>query len=479
MNLSLRIFFAYFLLISFSTWIVMQNITTELIPAMRQTLEEALVDTAYIMAEMVKDEVVNDTINSGNIARNINTFNRNRIEARIAKQFNPDNNLVIYITNDKGIVLYDSTGENTGQDYSQWNDVFLTLKGQYGARTTRKDKNDSTSSVMYVAAPIKINQRILGVLTVGKPSASVQPFFKNAVRKIENKILILLLVSLALIILIVYWLTLSIRQLTLYARSVQENKKVTAPKLRDKELAQLADAMEKMRSSLEGKNYIENYLHSLTHEIKSPLAAIRGAAELLNEDMPATSRQRFIKNIENESQRLQQIIEQLLKLASLEKRQQLDDIEEVDTGEIIQRLCDDKNSILKQKQLQLNIPSLSGTKIHAERFLLQQLISNLLDNAIDFSPVGSEINITDKIENRHWILIVKDHGPGIPDYALPHIFNRFYSLARPDTGKKSTGLGLSLVYEVVQLHHGLINIRNGKEGGAEIIIQLPINQTKS
>lgn len=475
MSLSLRIFFAYFLLIGLSTWIVMQNITTELVPAMRQSLEEALGDTAYLMAEMVKEDVINNKLNNGRIAKNISEFTRRRIESKISDQVKQES-IEIYITDDKGTVIYDSTNKNIGSDFSQWNDVYLTLRGQYGARSTRKDINDSNSSVMYIAAPIKINHRIIGVLTVGKPSSSVQPFFENAVRKIENKILILLLFSLALISLIVYWLTISIRKLTLFAKNVHKGKKVTVPRLREKELAQLASAMEDMRSSLEGKNYIENYLHSLTHEIKSPLAAIQGAAELLHEDMPLESRQRFIKNIGNECQRLQQVVEQLLKLASLEKRQQLDDVELINTAEMIQRLCDDKYSILKQKQLQLDIPSLSGTKIQAERFLVQQLISNLLDNAIDFSPEGSDISITDKVENDHWLLTIKDHGPGIPGYALPRIFDRFYSLARADTGKKSTGLGLSLVYEVVQLHHGNIDIHNCDEGGAEIVVRLPMNQ---
>ena len=478
MSLSLRIFFAYFLLIGLSTWIVMQNITTELVPAMRQSLEEALGDTAYLMAEMVKEDVINNKLNNGRIAKNISEFTRRRIESKISDQVKQES-IEIYITDDKGTVIYDSTNKNIGSDFSQWNDVYLTLRGQYGARSTRKDINDSNSSVMYIAAPIKINHRIIGVLTVGKPSSSVQPFFENAVRKIENKILILLLFSLALISLIVYWLTISIRKLTLFAKNVHKGKKVTVPRLREKELAQLASAMEDMRSSLEGKNYIENYLHSLTHEIKSPLAAIQGAAELLHEDMPLESRQRFIKNIGNECQRLQQVVEQLLKLASLEKRQQLDDVELINTAEMIQRLCDDKYSILKQKQLQLDIPSLSGTKIQAERFLVQQLISNLLDNAIDFSPEGSDISITDKVENDHWLLTIKDQGQGIPDYALPRIFDRFYSLARADTGKKSTGLGLSLVYEVVQLHHGNIDIHNCDEGGAEIVVRLPMNQAKN
>jgi len=478
MSLSLRIFFAYFLLIGLSTWIVMQNITTELVPAMRQSLEEALGDTAYLMAEMVKEDVVKNKIKDGRVAHNIRAFSQHRLESKISVK-DKQHGIEIYITDDKGTVIYDSNNINVGNDFSQWNDVYLTLKGEYGARSSRKYPDDPNSSVMYIAAPIKVGHRIIGVLTVGKPSSSVQPFFERAVRIIENKILILLVFSLALISLIVYWLTISIRKLTVFAQDVREGKKVSVPKLREKELAQLASAMEDMRSSLEGKNYIENYLHSLTHEIKSPLAAIQGAAELLHEDMPVEARQRFIKNIENESLRLKQVVEQLLKLASLEKRQQLDDVELVATDELINQLCEDKAPILQQNNINIKIQPLTKTKVEAERFLLQQLINNILDNAIDFSPNNTEISIADKIEHEHWILTIHDQGQGIPDYALPRIFDRFYSLARADTGKKSTGLGLSLVYEVVQLHHGDINIQNKSESGAEIIIRLPINQDKS
>ena len=460
----------------------MQNITTELIPAMRQSLEEALVDSAYMMAEMVKDDVVNNKLDNGDLSKKINEFTRHRIEAKNTFNTKSHSNTYIYITNNKGIVIYDSKGKDVGKDFSQWNDVYLTLRGQYGARSSRLNKTDANSSVMYVAAPIKINHHIIGVLTVGKPSSSVQPYFEKAVTKIENKILLLLLVSLALVSLIVYWLTLSIRKLTTYAKDVQENKKTSSPKLREKELAQLAGAMEDMRNALEGKNYIENYLHSLTHEIKSPLAAIQGAAELLKEEMPKSSKDKFIKNISNESQRLHQIVEQLLKLAALEKRQELEDISLISTDALINRLCEDKKPILTTQRINTIIHSLSGIDIEGEEFLLQQMISNILDNAIEFSPPESNIEISDEVNADKWTLRFKDFGTGIPDYALPRIYERFYSLPRPNNGAKSTGLGLAFVQEVVLLHQGKIDIHNHTEAdndkiqGVEIVIELPISQ---
>ncbi|MDH5184157.1 MAG: two-component system sensor histidine kinase CreC, partial [Gammaproteobacteria bacterium] len=399
-----------------------------------------------------------------------------RINARISSLRKSDSNLLVYITDVRGKVIYDSLGQSVGQDYSRWNDVYLTLRGEYGARTTRSHSDDPNTSVMYVAAPIKVNSRIIGVVSVGKPSSSVQPYFDSAVRNIETKVLILLLASLAAISFIVYWLTLSIRKLTMYAHGVQQGKRTPVPELREKELAQLAHAMEAMRISLEGKDYVEQYLHSLTHELKSPLAAIRGAAELLQEEIPEQARQRFVRNINNQSLRLSQVVEQLLRLASVEKRQQLQDIVGVDSAALVRQLCDDKAAMCEQKNISFDFEGFSGTSVAAEHFLLQQAISNIIDNAIAFSSAEGVIYISDNIDEDSWTLYIRDQGPGIPDYAQARIFERFYSLPRPDSGLKSTGLGLSLVQEVAQLHHGKVRMSNSPQGGTLAALQLPLKQ---
>lgn len=441
---------------------------------MRQSLEEVLVDTANLLAEVVEDEVLQNKVTTGEFSKNMSIFIQRRINSRITSLKKRDSNLMVYITDANGKVIYDSTGLILGQDYSRWNDVYLTLRGQYGARSTRADKTDPNSSVMFVAAPIRHNNQIIGVLSVGKPSSSVQPYFESAVQNIQTKVLILLVVSLAAILFITYWLTLSIRKLTTYAKDVQQGIRTKVPALREKELANLAHAMEEMRQSLEGKNYVENYLHTLTHELKSPLAAIRGAAELLQEEMPNENRQRFVKNINNESQRLSQVVEQLLLLASLEKQQQLQDIDVVDTGELVRQLCDDKAAIFHKNDLSINLDGLNGVSLKTERFILQQAISNLLDNAIAFSPAHGVITISDQVSEQHWRLFIRDQGPGIPSYAENRIFERFYSLPRPKTGNKSSGLGLSFVKEIAQLHNGDVKINNQPKGGTLVELILPL-----
>lgn len=476
MNLSVRIFLGYFLLVGVAIWFVMQSFIAELVPGMRQSLEEVLVDTANLLAEVVKEEVARGAVDKADFSKAMTGFSARKFHAVIWSFSKRDPSLIVYITDAAGLVIYDSRGRDVGKDYSSWNDVFLTLHGQYGTRTTREDPKGEFSSIMYVAAPINSGGRVIGVLTVGKPSVVVQPFVDAAVRNIKQKGVWVLLISVLLGLLVSYWLTLSIRRLTHYAQGVQQGRRVQVPRLRERELAQLADAMEGMRTELEGKHYVENYLHALTHELKSPLAAIQGAAELLDEEMPRERQKQFLGNICNESARLKQVVEHLLNLAALEKRSGLEQVEAVAIDTLVAGLCKAKGPVLAQRNLRIEVGIDASCRVEGERFLLQQAISNLLDNAIEFSPPGGLIEVSSAKQGKLWVVSVRDHGPGIPDYAQARLFERFYSLARPDSGRKSTGLGLSLVLEVAELHGGSIIVTSHPQGGALAQLQLPALQ---
>jgi two-component system sensor histidine kinase CreC len=475
-NLSIRIFLAYFLLLGFAIWFVMRSFSDELVPGMRQSLEEVLVDTANLVAEMVVEEMAEGKLKSGHFEKAMKAFSKRHLDARIwfLQKRNP--NMIVYITDEKGIVRYDSRGRDLGKDYSRWNDVYLTLRGKYGARTTRDDPSDEYSSIMFVAAPIKQGKRIIGVATVGKPSVVVQPFVERMLTNIEEKGTLMLLAALSMGLLITYWLTFSIRKLTAFAQQVRDGARPAIPHLREQELAQLAEAMDAMRRELEGKDYVENYLHSLTHELKSPLAAIQGTAELLDEAMPREDRQRFITNIRSEADRLHQVVEQLLRLASVEKQQGLSNPEAVDTAMLIDSLCEERQWRVRQGGISFDCNLIPKPKLMAERFLLQQALGNLLDNAIEFTPPAGKISLHSWVEKGDWILTVQDEGPGIPDYALGRVFERFYSLPRPQSNVRSSGLGLSFVYEVAQLHGGVITLENHPEGGAIARLALPLDR---
>ena len=111
--------------------------------------------------------------------------------------------------------------------------------------------------------------------------------------------------------------------------------------------------------------------------------------------------------------------------------------------------------------------------VAADEYLLEKAVVNLLQNAIAFAPAKGKVSATLQEQRDSIVLRVEDDGPGIPDFAQARMFERFFSLPRPDTGKKSSGLGLALVREIATLHRGSIELRNGASGGAIAELVLP------
>ena len=359
-----------------------------------------------------------------------------------------------------------------GQDYSQWNDVYLTLKGEYGARSTLADPDDSMSSVMHVAAPIWDDGKIVGVLTVAKPNLSLQPFIDNAQRTVKTQSLWLVVLSLFATVGMAFWLTRSIRKLTSYADSVARGERRDVPKLSETELAKLASSMDNMRRQLDGKDYIEKYVHTLTHELKSPVSAIKGAAELIQPNMPEKDQRRFVDNIQFEIERIDEVINRLLALVTVEAKESLEDIQKVDLREVLKQVVSSKELVMAEKQLSVSLNVASDVSVNGDLFLLTQAVDNLLQNAIDFSASGQQIDIIVSGEDNIDVSI-KDNGEGIPGYALDKIFERFYSLPRPETHKKSSGLGLCFVKQIVGLHGGKVSLENCDDGGVLASLKLP------
>lgn len=246
------------------------------------------------------------------------------------------------------------------------------------------------------------------------------------------------------------------------------------PNLDRTEIGEVGSAFEKMREALAGKQYMEQYVQKLTHEIKSPLSAIRGAAELLKEDMPPDRQARFLGNIRKEAVRIQQIIDHMLELSSLENQKILQKREKISFHALVKTVIESKQPMILKKKLNLNDGVDDHLNIIGDAFLLHQAIANIIQNAIDFSPPRKRIDLNTRVEDQHLLLMVDNQGPPIPEYARKKIFDKFFSHKRPDSGKKSTGLGLNFVKEVAELHNGGIQLVNRADGGVQAILRLPL-----
>ncbi|GGC58468.1 two-component system sensor histidine kinase CreC [Undibacterium terreum] len=470
MKLGLRVFLGYFLIVGLAALVVQQVFLKEVKPAVRQAMESTLVDTANILAELAVPDMKNNTIANGEFAAHIKGYSQRGIDASIWGLRKNSMDYRVYITDKSGKVVFDSAGQDLGKDYSRWNDVYQTLHGKYGARSTKINANDDSSSVMHVAAAIRDGDQLIGVLTVAKPNSSLQPALDKSERIILRWSVGLIVISLLVGGGMTWWVSNTLGHLQSYARAVTAGERAEPPKRGPQEVVELGRQLEGMRQQLEGKQYVENTMHTLTHELKSPLAAIRGAAELLTdeskESVPASVQQRFLKNIQEQSLRLSELVEKMLALAALENRQFVEHPEPVD----IQAMLAEVAGLLEQRanqagvSLDLQLPD-KAIHIMGDKFLLKQACANLLENAISFSAPDSHIELGLQLSENILQIRIRDFGSGIPEYAMPRLFERFYSLPRPDGQAKSTGLGLCFVREIAHLHRGQIRLSNNMKGG--------------
>lgn len=452
-----------------------RHFVAEVEPQTFQATEEMMVDTANLLAELVTADLA--AAGAADLHQAFDRAHARRFHALIFDHLKQQVGTHLYLTDDRGIVRFDSDGgKREGEDYSSRRDVALTLRGKYGARSSWDNPKDPSSSVLYVAAPVGDPARPRGVLTVFKPKLDVLPLVRARRRIIYTACGLIGGGILFLIGAVFLWLFHPLGKITEYARAVERGERPAKPNIGiGREVNTLARALDSMRDALEGRGYVERYIQTLTHEMKSPLAAIRGAAELLGEDLPAAKRQQFLANILAETSRSERLINRLLELAAVESRPRLDQAEELDFRQIVARAIDQARPLAEVAGVEIELAAgPPPLVVRGDAFILRAAVTNLLENAVDFSPRGATVQIALAARSGKLELTIRDQGPGIPDYARHRVFERFYSLRHPGSGRKGTGLGLTLVREAADLHGGSITLDAAPGGGTTATWIMPL-----
>ena len=449
-------------------------ITNRIRPNYLKLVEENLVDTSRILAADLGEDLERGFSTMDSLSEVFDRVQEDTFQSKIYEVTKEEVDLSVYVTDAKGIVLYHSSKpDQVKMDYSDWNNIVRTLRGEYGARATPTDPEDRTQT-LHISAPIIVHDQLEGVLTVEKPVTWATIFIEDARSEIIYAAIVTGSISLVLSLLMSAWLLRPIGRLTQYALLASEGKRAYLPRLgKAKELQDMARALQTMHKELEGKQYVEQYIQSLTHEIKSPVSAIKGAAELMNDEMSADQRNRFLSNIEVESNRINHIVDRLLELSAVEKLQQLEESEPLDLVALTQEVLENYQVVMDAHKLVSKSQYVERAMIEGDSFLIARALGNLLQNAIDFSSAGEQIEVAVVAEDSGYGVSVVDDGPGIPEFALDKVFDRFFSMPRPATSKKSSGLGLAFVKEIMDLHQGSVTLENRPERGVKVVLHFP------
>jgi two-component system sensor histidine kinase CreC len=475
MKLGLRIFGCYLIIFCICSAYPVGWVLDSLRTRYLEGVEDPLVDQANILAGVVGHMMEEERFDAATFYKIFQSVYQRPLDIQIYRLTKPFVDIIVYITDARGRVIFHSRDfAQIGADYSRWRDVHLTLSGAYGARTTDADPQDPKSSVLFIAAPVMVKGQPAGVLTVAKPTTNINSFLTQAKPRIIRVAVLSFIAAVLLGFLVALWITRPIQRMTDYANAVSNGQRVNFPKLDRTEIGLMGRALQKMQTALEGKDYVERFVQQLTHEIKSPLSAIRGSAELLEEDVPPDRRKRFLTHIRTETNRIQRIVDRMLTLAALENKAYLASTEAVNLATLVSEVIESKQPLLMAKSITLTVDVAEDLAVAGDNFWLHQAVANLVQNAIDFSRLNGTIALFTRSDDKVLRLFVEDNGAAIPEYARDKIFDKFYSLKRPDTGLKSTGLGLNLVRQVAILHNGHIQLNNRTPTGVQAILSLPL-----
>ncbi len=277
-----------------------------------------------------------------------------------------------------------------------------------------------------------------------------------------------------------------IRALVLYTKAIKEkDEKIDKHEkyfLRKDEVGLLSRSLHEMTENLYKRiDIAETFSSDLAHEIRNPLTSLKGASEVLENTSDSEKRKKLIKVISHDVERIERLITDYSQMLKDEASLSRAKMRKINLPNVVNSVVEDFNNDLsnlnKNIKIKANYSNLNGSKINVlgVESKLEQIIANLLDNAVSFSPSNSKVSVICNIKNMDVQLIIEDEGPGFNEKNIDKVFNRFYS-NRPEKFGEHSGLGLNIVKNIVELHGGSILASNqtSNKKGARIEVLLPI-----
>ncbi|MBQ2930481.1 MAG: HAMP domain-containing protein [Clostridia bacterium] len=331
------------------------------------------------------------------------------------------------------------------------------------------------------AAAMMDDGQLIGAVLLSTPVTEL----RAAIQTVEKQLMTVFIgvAGAALIAALVFALTLTapIKALTSTIRRMGKGDLSARVHVRASgELKALADSYNAMAEKIENFDHSRSqFVQNASHELKTPLATMKILLENLiyQPDMPAELRAEFMQDMNHEIDRLSGIITDLLTLTQMDSQETAVKREPIDFSALCEETVHALRPAAEKAKLSLTVAIAPDVTFTGDESKLSQVVYNLTDNAIKYTPAGGKVTVTLHADSREAVLVVKDTGIGIPEGDVKHIFDRFYRVDKARSrATGGTGLGLSIVRQMVQLHGGDIAVTSAPGEGSAFTVTLPIRK---
>lgn len=337
--------------------------------------------------------------------------------------------------------------------------------------------NMFSEKMLTVSAPITSNFKIRGYVIIHSPMSSLYNARDELLNISYISLAIMFFLSLIILVAFTFIVYIPLKKITTAADEYASgNLKYELPVNKDDEIGYLAASLNYMSSELSKiEGYQKKFIANISHDFRSPLTSIKGYLEaILDGTIPSEMQEKYLNIVLFETERLNKLTSSLLTLNTFDTKGNFLDIADFDINRVIKNTAASFEGTCKTKKIRIELILTGKTQyVSADMGKIQQVLYNLIDNAIKFSHNNSIIYVETTERSEKILISVKDTGIGIPKDSLKKIWERFYKsdLSR-GKDKKGTGLGLSITREIIQSHSENINVISTEGVGTEFIFTL-------
>ena len=466
-----KVYVGYTILVIFTVTVVGSLITRKIEEDFVNDIQRSLYSESVLLQSLIFD-----------IFKNVDEahFLESRLQKRL-QLLNQKLDTRVTVIRKSGVVIADSEEDPANmENHGSRPEVLAAISGEYGVAT--RFSSTLGMKMMYLALPVQLEGQLVGYVRTSLPLSLIEKRVKQSQASIAFGAVFVIVAALLLGLFFSRRLSVRLNEMTTVAQSMaQGNYDQNIAISRSDEIGKLASALNQLAKSARDLEGIRrDFIANVSHELKTPITAVRGLIETVIEDeeMSDASQERFLTKIHDQSIRLSSIVSDLLELSQWESGKGISEKESFNLNEVINSTAISLMQVAEDSNIRVEVKLPEDPLVlFGDKNSLFQVVRNLLENALKYSPKDAVVRICLYQENGKVVIEVQDWGIGIKRQDQDRIFERFYRVDKARSRELGgTGLGLSIVKHIVLAHSGEISVESDFGEGSIFRVFLPIGK---